>query len=143
MGKSGFTATTATIMTQSTTSHHRRSPSTPHTIVPKSKPAVRPGLHRRVTSGVSLSISKLGSGHHHSSSTRSHSRGINKADDDFDMAASFLNFWYVRYLFLLFHSFSLLGGRLIFAQSPCRTCPAPCMPVAVISAVHGSGWSGL
>ncbi|GLI77947.1 hypothetical protein PoHVEF18_006244 [Penicillium ochrochloron] len=80
-------------MTQSTTSHHRRSPSSPHTIIPKSKPAVRPGLHRRGTSGVSLSISKLGSGHHHhSSSTRSHSRGINKADDDFDMAASFLNF---------------------------------------------------
>ncbi|KAJ5880452.1 uncharacterized protein N7473_011505 [Penicillium subrubescens] len=81
-------------MTQSTTSHHRRSPSSPHTIIPKSKPAVRPGLHRRGTSGVSLSISKLGSGHHHhhSSYIRSHSRGINKADDDFDMAASFLNF---------------------------------------------------
>ncbi|KAF3387512.1 hypothetical protein F1880_001475 [Penicillium rolfsii] len=78
-------------MTQSTTSH-RRSTSSPYTIIPKTKPAVRPGL-RRGTSGVSLSISKLGSGHHpSSSSTRSHSRGINKATDDFDMAASFLNF---------------------------------------------------
>ncbi|KAJ5432368.1 uncharacterized protein N7458_011524 [Penicillium daleae] len=71
-------------MTQSTTSH-RRSPSSPHN--PKSKPAVRPGLHRRGASAISLSISKLGSGH----STRSHSRGV-KVDDDWDMAASFLNF---------------------------------------------------
>ncbi|KAJ5370059.1 uncharacterized protein N7496_006151 [Penicillium cataractarum] len=71
-------------MTQSSTSH-RRSPSSPH--APKSKPIVRPALHRRGTSGISLSISKLGSGQ----STRSHSRGV-KADDDFDMAASFLNF---------------------------------------------------
>ncbi|OOQ82575.1 hypothetical protein PEBR_40240 [Penicillium brasilianum] len=71
-------------MTQATTSH-RRSPSTPH--ASKSKPAVRPALHRRGTSAVSLSISKLGSGQ----STRSHSRGV-KAADDFDMAASFLNF---------------------------------------------------
>jgi len=40
---------------------------------------------------VSLSISKLGSGH-------SHSKGVGKNRDDgadFDMAASFLNFWYV------------------------------------------------
>ncbi|KAJ5123524.1 hypothetical protein N7448_009621 [Penicillium atrosanguineum] len=69
-------------MTQSTS--HRRSPSTPHA----SKPKSRPVLHRRGTSGVSLSISKLGSGH-------SHSRGVsrNRDDDaDFDMAASFLNF---------------------------------------------------
>ncbi|KAJ5101541.1 hypothetical protein NUU61_003763 [Penicillium alfredii] len=64
-------------MTQSTS--HRRSPSSSHT---KSKP-VRPGLHRRGTSGLSLSISKLGAGH---------ARGPSKTDDsDLDMA-SFLNF---------------------------------------------------
>jgi hypothetical protein len=77
-------------MTQATTSH-RRSPSSPH--ASKSKPAVRPAVHRRGTSGISLSISKLGAGQ----TTRSHSRG-GKADDDFDMAASFLNFWYVMTL---------------------------------------------
>lgn len=81
-------------MTQSTASH-RRSPSSPH--APKSKPVVRPGLHRRGVSGISLSISKLGSGH----SARSQSRGV-KVDDDFDMAASFLNFWYVESCRLVF-----------------------------------------
>ncbi|KAJ6017013.1 hypothetical protein N7451_000392 [Penicillium sp. IBT 35674x] len=64
-------------MTQSTS--HRRSPSAPHT---KSKSS-RPGLHRRGTSTV-VSISKLGAG-------SGHSRGA-KDDDEFDMAASFLNF---------------------------------------------------
>ncbi|KAJ6113802.1 hypothetical protein N7523_007119 [Penicillium sp. IBT 18751x] len=68
-------------MTQSTS--HRRSPSS-HA----SKPKSRPILHRRGTSAVSLSISKLGSGHNHA-------RGVSRSRDDdadFDMAASFLNF---------------------------------------------------
>ncbi|KAJ5585442.1 uncharacterized protein N7459_005242 [Penicillium hispanicum] len=64
-----------------TQSSHRRSPSSPHASKPKT---LRPALHRRGTSGVSLSISKLGSGH---------SRGASKVDDsELDMAASFLNF---------------------------------------------------
>ncbi|KAJ5627532.1 hypothetical protein N7528_004959 [Penicillium herquei] len=58
-------------MTQS----HRRSPSHP-----KSKSS-RPVLHRRGTSAVNLSISKLGAGSH-----------CRVQDDEFDMAASFLNF---------------------------------------------------
>ncbi|KAI2790352.1 hypothetical protein POX_d05862 [Penicillium oxalicum] len=67
---------------------HRRSASSSH--LPKSKTTVtaRPGAHRRGTSAITLSISKLGSGH----SPRSHSRGTITADDDLDMAASFLNF---------------------------------------------------
>ncbi|KAJ5653635.1 hypothetical protein N7490_000638 [Penicillium lividum] len=68
-------------MTQSTS--HRRSPSVPHT---KSKLS-RPTLHRRGTSAVNVSISKLGAG----SGSGSTARGV-KDEDEFDMAASFLNF---------------------------------------------------
>ncbi|KAJ5589927.1 hypothetical protein N7450_003899 [Penicillium hetheringtonii] len=50
-------------MTQS----HRRSPSSSH-YLSKPKSSSRPILHRRGTSGANLSISKLGSGHHHSHS---------------------------------------------------------------------------
>ncbi|KAJ5934498.1 hypothetical protein N7466_004045 [Penicillium verhagenii] len=67
-------------MTQSTS--HRRSPSAPHT---KSKLS-RPALHRRGTSALNVSISKLGAG-----SASGHTRA-SKDDDEFDMAASFLNF---------------------------------------------------
>ncbi|KAJ5988144.1 hypothetical protein N7481_003354 [Penicillium waksmanii] len=74
-------------MTQS----HRRSPSSTH--YPSKPKSSRPVLHRRGTSGVNLSISKLGSGHSHSTSN-SHSRSHSRSKDDeseFDMA-SFLNF---------------------------------------------------
>ncbi|KAJ5674258.1 hypothetical protein N7462_009697 [Penicillium macrosclerotiorum] len=69
-------------MTQPTA--HRRAPSSPHAHSSKPK-TIRPVLHRRGTSGVSLSISKLGAG--------SHTRSVNRDDEtDLDMAASFLNF---------------------------------------------------
>ncbi|KAJ5322125.1 hypothetical protein MYU51_002943 [Penicillium brevicompactum] len=64
-------------MTQTSPSH-RRSPSTPYS---KSKTS-RPVLHRRGTSGATVTISKLGSGK---------DRGVKPSQDDFDMA-SFLNF---------------------------------------------------
>lgn len=121
-------------MTQSTASH-RRSPSSPH--APKSKPAVRPGPHRRGVSGIGLSISKLGSGH----STRSHSRGV-KVDDDFDMAASFLNFWYVGSFlsfFIIFfgviHFFSLIGYNRESLSIPSPSVHPGCRHSAV------DGWS--
>lgn len=55
----------------------------------KVRPA-RPTLHRRGTT--THSIHKLGSGQ---------PRPSKDVGDDFDMAASFLNFWYVSYLFLV------------------------------------------
>lgn len=73
-------------MTQSST--HRRSASSPHASRSKSS---RPAIHRRGTSGANLSISKLGSGY-----SRGGSRSRNRNDEtESDMAASFLNFWYV------------------------------------------------
>ncbi|KAJ5815449.1 hypothetical protein N7474_007226 [Penicillium riverlandense] len=72
-------------MTQSAApSHHRRSPSSSHAIASKNKSS-RPALHRRGTSALNPSISKLGAGH---------ARGASKSEDipEFDMAASFLNF---------------------------------------------------
>lgn len=87
-------------------SSHRRSPSSPH--APKSK-ASRPVLHRRGTSGFNRSISKLGAGQ---------PRGPVKDDSDFDMAASFLNFWYVS------------GAYLGFLQG--RSCP--CMLAVIFGA---------
>ncbi|KAJ5102753.1 hypothetical protein N7532_003282 [Penicillium argentinense] len=68
-------------MTQST---HRRSHSSSHPSKPRSPKSSRPVLHRRGASSVNVSISKLGSGSH-STSTRS------TDETDFDMA-SFLNF---------------------------------------------------
>jgi hypothetical protein len=67
--------------------HHRRSHSGSY--APKFR-TVRPALHRKGTSFVNHSISKLGAGH-----TR-HS----DPDDDCqpEMAASFLNFWYVLFI---------------------------------------------
>ena len=78
--KRHFNAESFTAMTQTSPSH-RRSPSTPYS---KSKTS-RPVLHRRGTSGATVTISKLGSGK---------DRGVKPSQDDFDMA-SFLNFWYV------------------------------------------------
>ncbi|KAJ5751030.1 hypothetical protein N7533_008058 [Penicillium manginii] len=68
------------------TQPHRRSPSSTH---PSKSKSSRPVLHRRGTSAINLSISKLGSG-----STNSHSRSNSRGKDEeteFDMA-SFLNF---------------------------------------------------
>lgn len=64
--------------------NHRRSHSGSY--APKLRTA-RPALHRKGTSFVNHSISKLGAGH-----TR-HSESDN--DCQSEMAASFLNFWYV------------------------------------------------
>lgn len=100
-------------MTQST-STHRRSPSSPHAC--KSR-APRPGLHRRGTSGANLSISKLGTGHSRGVS-RSRSRDLNASE--LDMAATFLNFWYVIELLILH-----------LAEPAGTSCP--CMPVTVIA----------
>lgn len=95
----GFTAP----MTQGA---HRRSPSSPHASKPKLS---RPALHRRGTSGFNRSISKLGSGQ---------PKEVIQDDGEFDMAASFLNFWYV-----LTVEFLIAG--------PCReSCPD--MAAAVI-----------
>ncbi|KAJ5214863.1 hypothetical protein N7468_010542, partial [Penicillium chermesinum] len=69
-----------------TQSSHRRFPSSPHASKSKSS---RPVLHRRGTSAVNPSISKLGRGH------SGHSRGskdCNEEASEFDMSASFLNF---------------------------------------------------
>ena len=67
-------------------SHHRRSPSGSNTT--KVKPA-RPALHRKGASSVNHSISKLGAAPVKQTT-------VNHIDDDeFEMAASFLNFWYV------------------------------------------------
>ncbi|KAF7714518.1 Uncharacterized protein PECH_008407 [Penicillium ucsense] len=76
-------------MTQ-TMASHRRSASSSHLSnkLLKTAPTSRPGVHRRGTSATALSISKLGSG----PSARSQSRATATADDDLDMAASFLNF---------------------------------------------------
>ncbi|KAJ5489509.1 hypothetical protein N7539_004399 [Penicillium diatomitis] len=76
-------------MTQ-TMASHRRSASSTHLSnkLLKTAPTSRPGVHRRGTSAIALSISKLGSG----PSARSQSRATATLDDDSDMAASFLNF---------------------------------------------------
>lgn len=79
--KRHFQRRSFTAMTQTSPSH-RRTPSTPYTSKSKSS---RPVLHRRGTSGATVTISKLGSGK---------DRGVKSSQDDFDMA-SFLNFWYV------------------------------------------------
>ncbi|KAI3226376.1 hypothetical protein DTO012A9_6203 [Penicillium roqueforti] len=68
-------------MTQSAP-FHRRSPSSPH--VSKSK-STRPALHRRGTSGATVTFSKLGSGQ------KGASKSTSTDDTEFDMA-SFLNF---------------------------------------------------
>lgn len=67
-------------------SHHRRSPSGSNAA--KVKPA-RPALHRKGTSSVNHSISKLGAAPV-KQTTVDHTD-----DEEFEMAASFLNFWYV------------------------------------------------
>lgn len=104
-------------MTQS--SSHRRSPSSPHASKPKSS---RPALHRRGTSAVSVSISKLGSGHSRGMS-RSRSRGD---ETDFDMAASFLNFWYV-FLSFPYLSVWLPCRDILSLRFCCRHCPCGCV----------------
>lgn len=76
-------------MTQSN-NHHRRTPSGSN--VPKLRNS-RPALHRRGTSWVNHSISKLGSGQV--------TKQLELEDDrQPEMAASFLNFWYVCYAML-------------------------------------------
>lgn len=71
-------------MTQSNSHlHHRRTPSSNGSKVRTSRPA----LHRKGTYSVNHSISKLGSGQVR--------RPEAESDRQPDMAASFLNFWYV------------------------------------------------
>ncbi|KAJ5724937.1 hypothetical protein N7493_006665, partial [Penicillium malachiteum] len=107
------------IMTQS----HRRSPSHP-----KSKSS-RPVLHRRGTSAVNLSISKLGAGSH-----------CRVQDDEFDMAASFLNFCGpCRVLTCLFRvTRSILNTRLTLNLVPCarNKLPFPTIPSYTVAKVH-------
>lgn len=109
------------IMTQSNgLSHHRRSPSGSNS----SKRPARPAIHRKGTSFANISISKLGSGQARTAST----------DDDRtpEMAASFLNYWYVLrfiYTLLIIHRHLLpapILGRwglivIIIQTLACRT----------------------
>lgn len=91
-------------MTQSAP-FHRRSPSSPH--VSKSK-STRPALHRRGTSGATVTFSKLGSGQ------KGASKSTSADDTEFDMA-SFLNFWYVTPKLL-----SLNPAGIISSHACCR-----------------------
>lgn len=71
--------------------HHRRTPSGSNATKVRTS---RPALHRRGTSWVNHSISKLGSGQPN--------KHLQVEDDrQPEMAASFLNFWYVPGLLLL------------------------------------------
>lgn len=105
-------------MTQSNSHlHHRRTPSSNGSKVRTS----RPTLHRKGTYSVNHPISKLGSGQVR--------RPEPESDRQPDMAASFLNFWYViaRYLLLIeerWESTSVPETLPIGPSGPYHCCPS-------------------